>query len=72
MAQLVERQAVNLQVAGSSPAGGAMFIRKIVFFWSFFVDMVDDMSRNYSVPLCREPNCDRCDEPLEAELFLKS
>ncbi len=32
MAQLVERQAVNLQVAGSSPAGGAMyFIFSIVF-----------------------------------------
>ncbi len=29
MAQLVERQAVNLQVAGSSPAGGELFLHRI-------------------------------------------
>ncbi len=38
MAQLVERQAVNLQVAGSSPAGGDNFYQP-GFSWSFYSNL---------------------------------
>ncbi len=48
MAQLVERQAVNLQVAGSSPAGGDHILQGLVLVFvgghndpSTWVDMVN-------------------------------